>query len=132
MTHHELRELEKARRMALWALASLHPGDPDASAPLTVLDHLDDLERSNTASHRVLDLNTIRNSVPVKHHSSGIDIVAEIEILEPWRERFLQAGIGSTRLPEGPYARDWEKFLAEWEREMKHLQHHRDARAVIG
>ncbi|MEN5312547.1 hypothetical protein [Pseudomonas koreensis] len=133
MTHDELRELEKARRKTLWALASLHLGDPNASEPLAILDHLGDLEQNSTVSTlELLDLNMVRDSVPVKRHPSGIDIVLELEIPEPWRERFLQASIGSTRLPEGAYACDWEKFLAEWELEMQHLQNHRDAQTASG
>jgi hypothetical protein len=131
MTHHELRDLEKARRVALWALASLHSGDPDASKPLAVLGHLDDLERIRAASpHEILDLSMVQKSVQVHRHPSGIDIVMESDIPEPWRERFSQASIGSTRLPEGPYACDWKKFLAEWEREMQHLQNHRAGQAT--
>jgi hypothetical protein len=103
MTQDELRELEKARRKALWALASLNPGDPNASKPLTILDHLNDLERSSPACIReLLVLNEVRELVRIKCNRSRIDIVSELDIPEPWRERFLQASIGSTRLPEGP------------------------------
>lgn len=45
----------------------------------------------------------------------------------PWRERFDQASVGSTRLVAGPYLDDLKKFVDEWEREMIHLQAHRDA-----
>jgi hypothetical protein len=54
--------------------------------------------------------------------------VLELTIPQPWRERFQQASIGSTRVVEGPYATDWEKFLARWEAEMRHLEQHRAAR----
>ncbi|KAB0522028.1 hypothetical protein F7R08_02320 [Pseudomonas extremorientalis] len=131
MTSKELSELERARRRALWALASLHPGDSMALGVLAILDDLDDQERSSTAFvHEPLDLNKIRHSAPVKRHHSGTDIVLEQEIPQPWRERFLQASVGSTRLPEGPYAHDWQKFLVEWEREMQHLQNHRVAQTL--
>lgn len=133
MTSKELSELERTRRRALWALASLHPGDSMALGVLAILDDLDDRERSSTAIiHEPLELKEVRHSVPVKRHPSGMDIVMELDIPEPWRERFSQACIGSTRLLEGPYARDWEKFLTEWEREMQHLQNHRDAQAARG
>lgn len=130
MTIKELSELERARRRTLWALASLHPGDSMALGVLAILDDLDDLERSSPASIcNPLVLNEVRELVRIKRHRSGIDIVSELEIPEPWRERFLQASFGSTRLPEGPYAHDWNKFLDEWEREMQHLQNHRVAQA---
>lgn len=133
MTSDDLRELERTRRRALWALASLHPGDSVALGVLAILDDLDNQERSSTAStHGPLELNEVRHSVPVKRHPSGIDVVLALDIPEPWKERFSQASIGATRLPEGPYLLDWKNFLVEWEREMQHLQDHRDARATIG
>lgn len=45
----------------------------------------------------------------------------------PWRERFAQASVGSTRVAAGPYLDDLEKFVEEWGREMTYLQAHRDA-----
>ncbi|WP_458376617.1 hypothetical protein [Pseudomonas pergaminensis] len=130
MTHDELRQLEGARRRTLWALASLRPGDPTASDLLAILDDLDDQERNGTPrSDKSLELAEVRNSVSVKRHNSGIDIILEQTIPQPWRERFLQASIGSTRVPDGPYATDWDKFVNEWEREMQHVQNHRLARA---
>ncbi|WP_426108791.1 hypothetical protein [Pseudomonas sp. TWR1-1-4] len=131
MTHDELRQLEGARRRTLWALASLRPGDPNASDLLAILDGLDDQERNDTpCSDKLLDLIEVRNSVSVMRHYSGIDIILERTIPQPWRERFHQASIGSTRLIDGPYASDWDKFLNEWEREMQHLQTHRVAQAA--
>nr|WP_228732729.1 hypothetical protein [Pseudomonas sp. P42] len=130
MTHDELRQLEGARRRTLWALACLRPGDPNASDFLAILDDLHDQERNDTpCSDRLLELPEVRNSVSMMRHNSGIDIILERTIPQPWRERFLQASIGSTRIPEGPYAADWDKFLTEWEREMQHLKNHRAAQA---
>jgi len=126
MTCDLLRERERTRRRVLWALASLRPGDPVASELLTILDELDDQERSGTScSNNPLEFIEVRNSVSVMRHNSGIDIILEQSIPQPWRERFLQASIGSTRVTDGPYAIDWEKFLSEWKREMQHLQNHR-------
>lgn len=126
MTQDELRDLERARRRALWTLAGLQPGDPRASEPIAILTHLDSQERSSaTSTDTPIGLKEVRNAVQAQHHHSGIDIVLEHEIPQPWRERFLQASIGSTRLADGPYATDWDKFLDEWEREMLHLQNHR-------
>lgn len=133
MLHDELRKLESARRRALWALASLYPGNPDASEPIAILDHLDAQERSSPPlTGTPVGLEEVRHSVQAQHLKSGIDIVLEHDIPQPWRERFLQASIGSTRLADGPYATDWEKFLDEWEREMQHLHNHRVAQAVSG
>lgn len=133
MSHNELRMLEKVRRRALWALASLHPGNPDASEPIAVLNDLDAQERSSAPlTGTPVGLEEVRDSVQAQHHKSGIDIVLEHEIPQPWRERFLQASVGSTRLADGPYATDWQKFLNEWEREMQHLQNHRAAQAARG
>ncbi|MEO6678467.1 MAG: hypothetical protein ABIO21_13960 [Pseudomonas sp.] len=128
MNRLELRELERTRRRALWTLASLPPGDPMASDALAILDDLDDQERNATPpTEKTLELIEVRDSVPVERHHSGIDIVLELNIPEPWGERFFQASVGSTRLPEGPYARDWKKFLSEWMNEMAHLEKHRAA-----
>ena len=41
MTSDELRALEITRRRALWELAKLSPGDPEALAHLAVLDDVD-------------------------------------------------------------------------------------------
>lgn len=130
MTCDFLRERERTRRKVLWALASLRPGDHTASELLTILDGLDEQERSDTScSDNSLELIEVRNSVSAKRHNSGIHIILEHTISQPWRERFHQASIGSTRLIDGPYASDWDKFLTEWEREMQHLKNHRAAQA---
>ncbi|MGY2277549.1 hypothetical protein ACW9H0_07935 [Pseudomonas monsensis] len=128
MTCDLLRERERNRRRVLWALASFHPGDPNASELLTILDDLDVQERNDT-TYGDKPLDEVRNSVSVMRHNSGIDIILERDIPQPWRERFLQASIGSTRVTDGPYAIDWDKFLTEWEREMQHLKNHRAAQA---
>ena len=129
MTHDELRQLEGARRRTLWALTCLRPGDPTASDLLAILNDLDDQERNDTpCSDKPLELIEVRSSVSVERHHSGIDIILEHTIPQPWRERFHQASIGSTRLVDGPYASGWDKFLASWEAEMRHLEQHRAAR----
>ena len=66
---------------------------------LGVLAILDDQERSTTASNNEpLELNEVRDFVRLKRHRSGTDIVLELHIPESWRERFLQASIGSGRV----------------------------------
>ena len=133
MTHDELRKLERTRRRALWEIARFLPGDPEAADALAILNDLDDQERSSTPStSEPLEFSKVRDFVPVQHHHCGIDIVLEITIPQPWRERFLQASIGSTRIPDGLYATDWDKFLARWKAEMRHLEQHRAVRNKPG
>jgi hypothetical protein len=133
MASDELRALEITRRRTLWELASLSLGDPKASRLLIILDDLEHQElQSAYSTDNPLELDAVRDAVPIKCHHSGIDIVLERDIPEPWRERFLQASFGSTRLTDGPYATDWKKFLSEWESEMRHLAMHRAARRDLG
>lgn len=124
-----LRTRESVRRKAFWTLSHLVPGDPQAAAILNVLDDIEDQERvDSNRNYPGLDIDAARNAVQTKRHRSGISIVNEASIPEPWRERFLQASIGSTRLVDGPYAHDWEKFLTQWQAEMQHLDAHISAR----
>ncbi|QZI69342.1 hypothetical protein K5F93_23700 [Pseudomonas protegens] len=128
MPHDELRELEAKRRKALWMLANISPGDSKAFDALSILDDLEFQERKDSPhTDKALELNQVRDCVTVQHHHSGIDIIFEQTIPKPWRERFNQASIGSTRLADGPYAGDWYKFLSGWEAEMRHLESHRAA-----
>lgn len=76
----------------------------------------------------LLELTDVRDTVPIQHRHGSIDIIFEQDIPEPWRERFFQASVGSTKVSDGPYAKDWDKFLAMWEVEMRHLEAHRAAR----
>jgi len=108
MTRNDLRELESERRRALWALASVPPGDLKALIHLAVLDHQE--RQSASGTDKPLELDAIRDAVAIKRHHSGIDIVLEIDIPQPWRERFFQASIGSTRLTDGPYAKTGKSF----------------------
>ncbi|MEG5266266.1 hypothetical protein TRP66_18395 [Pseudomonas sp. JDS28PS106] len=125
----DLRTRESVRRKALWTLSHLMPGDPQAAAILDVLDDIEDQERFELKrSHPGLDIDAVRKAVLIERHSSGISIVREAGIPQPWRERFLQASIGSTRLADGPYAHDWDKFLTQWQAEMRHLDAHMFAR----
>lgn len=131
LTNLRVRERERTRRRVLWAFASFHPGDPNASELLTILDSLDVQERNDThCSDKPLELIEVRNCHVVMRHNSGVDIILERDIPLSWRKRFLQASIGSTRIPVGPYAIDWDKFLTEWEREMQHLKNHRASQAA--
>ncbi|MDI1330131.1 hypothetical protein [Pseudomonas sp.] len=132
MIYEELRKLESTRRRALWEIARFVPGDPKAADALAILNDLDDEERNGKPlTDKALDLNEVRDSVPVQHHHCGVDIVLEMTIPQPWRERFLHASIGSTRVADGQYAHDWETFLSKWEVEMAHLKRHRALRANV-
>ncbi|KQM52185.1 hypothetical protein ASE80_26370 [Pseudomonas sp. Leaf15] len=125
----DLRTREGVRRKAFWTLSHLVPGDPIAVAIIDVLDDIEAQERTVlNLNHPVIDIDSVRRVVLIESHSSSINIVREASIPQPWRERFLQASRGSTRLEIGPYAHDWEKFLAEWQVEMRHLDAHRYAR----
>lgn len=127
MRHENLRIREAARRKTLWTLASLAPGHPDAPSLIELLDSISLEERGDLVLDPVLTLEEIPRFVPIRRHSSGKEIVLEHEIPEPWRERFLQASIGSTRLVDGMYATDWQKFLKEWALEMQVVDTHRHA-----
>lgn len=125
----ELRHRETERRKALWTLAHMLPGDPRALDVLDAIDDIEQRERLETASmEQPLGVEEVRRFVPTEAHPIGCRIVLESSIPQPWRERFLRASLGSTRVPEGPYAHDWDKFLVEWKNEMRHLEKHRAAR----
>lgn len=127
----ELRNREAARRNALWTLASLSPGDPKALHVLAVLDDIELGEAHDFSSPAaVLSVDQLRDSILAEPHPIGCRIVREANIPQPWRERFLRASLGSTRVADGPYAHDWKKFLEVWESEMQHLLEHRAARAT--
>lgn len=115
-------EGERRFRRLLWALSDLRPGDPKA---VSVLQELDLVERDlcdvSLSCKHLLDL------VTKSPQSSGRLVVDEHTIPMPWRDRFAQASIGSTRVAAGPYFDDFEKFVEEWEREMTQLKSHRDA-----
>ena len=130
MTHHEvLRHREMARRRALWALTSILPGDAKALDVLDVLDDIELHERHDTSMPaQTLSVEQLRDSIPTEPHPIGCRIVREECIPQPWRERFLCASVGSTRVPEGPYAHDWDRFLDEWQDVMRLLAKHRAAR----
>lgn len=117
---------EISRRKALWTLAHLLPGDSRAGGILDVLDEIDLQESQDTSlPGPYANVEELRDSVPLKPHPIGIRIVSESDIPQPWRERFLRASIGSTRVAEGLYAADWHSFLDHWVREMQHLESHR-------
>ena len=122
-----LREREKLRRKALWTLFHLQPGDPKAIPVVSVLDDIEHQEETDPLLADVVKVEELRSLVISESHSSGLQTVREVSIPEPWRERFLQASIGSTRLEAGPYLHDLEKFIDLWMQENKQLEAHRTA-----
>ncbi|MBD8148245.1 hypothetical protein IFT37_20160 [Pseudomonas fluorescens] len=122
-----LREREKIRRRALWTLSDLLPGDPKAIPVVSVLDDIDRQDEADILMTPVVKVEALRRFVVTEFHSSNLQIVRDVSIPEPWRERFLQASIGSTRLEAGPYLHDLEKFINLWTQENQHLEEHRSA-----
>lgn len=116
---------EQQRREALWKLQSLEPGDPAARPWIEVLDDIDQQELNDPIGigygMMVAELRLLVPTVEVR----SFKIVREENIPSPWRERFLLASRGSTRLPEGCYSCDWRRFLQLWAEEIAHLKQHR-------
>ncbi|MBD8100412.1 hypothetical protein IFR08_17595 [Pseudomonas fluorescens] len=122
-----LREREKIRRRALWTLSDLLPGDPKAIPVVSVLDDIDRQDEADILMTPVVKVEALRRFVVTEFHSSNLQIVRDVSIPEPWRERFLQASIGSTRPEAGSYLHDLEKFINLWTQENQHLEEHRSA-----
>ena len=120
---HRLRSLETARRRALWALADLQPGDACAEKVLAELDEVDQGQQGIVSGDQ-LSTQELVDAVTTKLHN-GAQLVVEDSIPEPWLQRFRAASVGFTRLGEGPYLRDFEKFVALWHQELEHLNAHR-------
>lgn len=120
---HRLRSLEIARRRSLWALADLQPGDARAEKMLAELDEVD-LALQGVMGGDQLSAQGLVDLIATKLHN-GVQLVVEDCIPEPWLQRFQAASVGSTRLAEGPYLRDFEKFVAVWHQELEHLNAHR-------
>ena len=73
-------------------LADLTPSDPRAAHALAVLNDVDCQEQLSTLP-----------SVSTTERPGGTLIVRDVDIPQPWRERFHYASRGSTRLVEGAY-----------------------------
>lgn len=122
-----LRDREKLRRKALWTLSHLQPGDPKAIPVVSVLDDIEHQDETDPLMTDVVKVELLPSLVTAEPHSNDLKIVREVSIPEPWRERFLQASIGSTRLEAGPFLHDFEKFIDLWIQENQHLEAHRSA-----
>ncbi|WP_256591521.1 hypothetical protein [Pseudomonas sp. 2848] len=95
-----------------------------------MLAELDEVEQGlqGVVSGDQLSAQELVDVVTTKLHK-GVQLIAEDSIPEPWLQRFQAASIGSTRLAEGPYLRDFEKFVAVWHQELEHLNAHRAHRS---
>ncbi|THF34504.1 hypothetical protein E5170_09620 [Pseudomonas atacamensis] len=122
-----LRDREKTRRKALWTLSDLRPGDPKAIPVVSMLDQIAGQDEVDGLLRDVAKVEDLRNHVVTERRASGIQIVREESIPEPWRERFLQASMGSTRVETGPFLNDFEKFINLWTQENQRLEEHRSA-----
>lgn len=122
-----LRDREKLRRKALWALSDLLPGDPEAIPVVSMLNEIARLDEADRLLRDVAKVEDLRDLVIIEPRSSGLQIVREGSIPEPWRERFLQASIGSTRVEAGPFLNDFEKFINLWTQENQRLEAYRSA-----
>lgn len=133
MASNNIYQREMARRKALWELARFAPGDRMAASALRALEDIDALGADDLhLPGAALSIDEVANSVPEEELPTGIWIVREAGIPQPWLERFRCASVGSTRVAEGPYATDWENFLKKWKAEMGHLEEHRSVRAKRG
>lgn len=122
-----LREREKIRRKALWALSDLLPGDPKATPFVSMLDEIARQDEADRLLKDVAKLEDLRDIVVIEPRSSGLQIVREGSIPEPWRERFLQASIGSNRVEAGPFLNDFEIFINLWTQENQRQEAYRSA-----
>jgi len=124
---HRLRSLEIARRRALWALADLQPGDARAETELAELEEVDQALLGVVGGDQ-LSAQDVVDVITTKLHN-GVQLVVEDSIPEPWLQRFQAASVGSTRLAEGPYLRDFVKFVAVWHQELEYLNAHQAHRS---
>ncbi|EGH22100.1 hypothetical protein PSYMO_11545 [Pseudomonas amygdali pv. mori str. 301020] len=115
---------ERARRAAIDKLKGISLGDADAIQPLKTLS--DPEQQTEQMCLSSIDLISV-SAVIVRGHR----IITDESIPEPWRTRFSIASLGSTRLPEGSYERDWIKFNTLWRQEIIMVRAHRQAQAVI-
>jgi hypothetical protein len=123
-----LWQREKKKREALWELQGMRPGDPAAGVLLDVLDAIEEEEQVDPIGPAfTLSSEEIRDLVPVTE-LRNFRIIMDDDIPQPWLERFAQASTCSTRLPEGSYSHDWNKFLELWQSEIRLLTRHRQTR----
>lgn len=106
----DLKARERARRKALLSLGA-HDRKTDAEATLLAIWKLDRNYPLGDAAD--LSAEEVESLVPITM-TGGTQLVRPADIPEPWATRFDEASYGSTRLLDGYYARDWDKFLSLW------------------
>ena len=85
----DLRTRESVRRKALWTPSHLMSGDPNAAASLDVLYDIEDQERVDLNRHHPsLDVDSAGKAVLIERLSSGIGIVHEASIPQPFDQRW--------------------------------------------
>ncbi len=106
----DLKARERARRKALWSLGAPER-QAEAEAILLMIWKLDrDYPLGSAAG---LSIEEVESLVRITM-SDSTPLVRLADIPEPWATRFDEASYGSTRLLDGYFARDWEKFLSLW------------------
>lgn len=123
---------ERKRRHALWDLERLQPGSDRALQCLAIFDEIERQDRDDPIGDALAtSVDELRECVPETEilgvSGSHFIVVLDEHIPEPWKTRFEEASIGSTRLRQGCYVRDWRRFLRLWSAEMQHLAAHRVA-----
>jgi hypothetical protein len=122
-----LWQREKNRREALWQLEGLWPGNVASRETIATLESIEQQDRDEPIGPAfALSVEQLKEQVPITELRS-FRIVLDDDVPEPWRTRFSEASAGSTRLKEGFYVQDWLKFLSLWQKEMLHVQAHREA-----
>ena len=117
---------ERQRRLAIWQLAELQPGDRAASEILQCLDELERLDREFPLCDCHLDMRQLAE-LPSAPHPIGCWIIKDDDIPEPWRTRFSVALGPASRVAEGFYRHDWHDFLDAWECDIAQVECHREA-----
>src|SRR5690349_10805572 len=128
-----LWQRERKRHYALWDLEKLQPGSDRAIQYLAILDEIERADRDDPIGDAVaMSVEELQERVPETEilgvSGSHFVVVLDEHIPEPWKTRFEEASIWSTRLRQGSYARDWRRFLQLWTAEMQHLAAHREMR----
>ena len=106
----DLKAREEARRKVLWSLGA-HERKVEAEATLLTIWKLE--RNYPLGSAAGLSIEEVESLVPITM-SGSTQLVRLADIQEPWATRFDEASYGSTRLLDGHFARDREKFLSLW------------------
>ena len=114
----DLQTRELTRRNALWALDNPATREQATQDLLRVWRADRDYPIGPAAGLAVKEIGA---QVPTFVEEGAGALVRFSEIPEPWATRFQLASLGATRVLDGYYARDWEKFLALWPAEVEKI-----------